>query len=95
MQVPRNCEEATSFEECKRQIAAALHLSEQEFDEAYLFPLQQLIIYNPALYPCVEGSELRVFATDATPRYPSIYIAYTFDDECIRLHYAEVKQADE
>lgn len=89
---PLNCEESASFEACKQSIISVLSLTDAEFDEAYLFPLQQLTIYNPSVYPEVEGTHLRVFATDATPKYPSIYIAYTFNEECITLQYAEIKQ---
>lgn len=89
--LPLNCKESASFEECKQSIIAALKIGDPEFDEAYLFPLQQLIVFNPSVYPAVKGSKLHVFATDPTPKYPSIYIAYTFDDKCITLHYAELK----
>ena len=91
---PLSCEESSAFEACKQAIISQLGINDAEFDEAYLFPLQQLIVYNPTIYPEVEGTHLRVFATDATPKYPSIYIAYTFDDERITLRFAELKQVD-
>jgi len=89
---PRNCEERQSFEDCKQQLLKQLNLTAQEFDEAYLFPMQQLIVYNPAIYPEIENTGLHVFATDATPRYPSIFVAYTFDDERVSLWYAELNE---
>jgi len=71
-----------------------LRLTQPEFDTAYLFPFQNFVCYHPQIYPAVAGSQLRVFATDATPKFPSIYIAYTFDDEKVHLWYAELKAAD-
>lgn len=89
---PLNCQESKHFEACKKQVLNALKISDAEFDEAYLFPLQQLIVYNPSIYPVVDGTQLHVFATQATPKYPSLYIAYTHDNKIITLHYAELKE---
>lgn len=91
---PLNCQESKTFETCKKQVIARLKISDSEFDEAYLFPLQQLIIYNPAVYPAVSGTKLHVFATTASPKYPSLYIAYTYDDKLITLRYAELKEVN-
>lgn len=88
--LPLNCEEQASFESCKQTIIAALEITEQEFDLAYLTPMQELVVYNPEIYPAVEDSNLHVFATDATAKYPSLYIAYTYDSEKIYLWFADL-----
>lgn len=89
---PRSCDEAASFEECKKEILNSLSLTHEEFDEAYLFPLQQLIVYNPEIYGKIDGTRLHIFATTPTAHYPSIRFAYTYDDERITLWYAELKE---
>ncbi len=87
---PRSCREEASFAQQKMTVISQIGITERQFDDAYLLPFELLIALNPAIYPEIEGTDLRVIVTRGLPRFPSLRIAYSFDDELIHLWYVDV-----
>jgi hypothetical protein len=93
LEAPHSCIEEKSFRKCKEKLLRELSLTNEEFDTAYIFPIEDLIIFNPSIYPSLPGTELHIVATNNTSRFPSIRVAYTFSDGMIHLWYADLNPA--
>ena len=54
-----------------------------------LFGITWTLSRKPETFPQVPGLDLYLAKTDATPRFPSLSIWFTFDDRCVRLLFIE------
>jgi hypothetical protein len=88
----RDYVEKPSFEKSKQEFIESVEITQQEFDEAYLFPLQKIITWDPSLYPQLEDTELHIVATKEAPKFPSAHVLYSYDQEHIYLWYIERNQ---
>ena len=89
----RDCTEETPFDEGKTALLQQLHLTAQQFDEAYLEGFHASVGLNPASGEQIVGSDLFIYITINAQRFPSLRIGYTFDDTTIHLWHVDVNPA--
>jgi hypothetical protein len=92
---PRGVREETSFAQQKAIVIEAIGITAQQFEEAYIQPIDLLIAIDPTIYPAIEGSDLRGIVTRNLAQFPSLRIAYSFDDDLIHLWYVDLNPAND